>query len=231
MKQSDRTKARRALRTVLEAAGAISTVAALASQGVPGARAGQWIEAGLRLLEDGWLPDHWRCGTAACGYLLPMIDPATRKAWIRIPACPACRANDWAELSEADALCLKLARSDDRTDELLTRKAGSRLRKILGEDDPKYATAQAKLIPWYLAIANPAKFGPKTEAETPALDGNAPAWTRALKPEDIDRLPASVLDRLQEIADEHAALDAEARQIITDALGGVITVEAPGERP
>lgn len=226
MRQSDKAKARRALRTVLEAAGAISTVAALASQGVAGAKAGQWIADGQRLLEAGWLPDHWRCGTAACGYLLPMIDPSTRKAWIRIPACPACAANDWTELGEADALCLKLARSDDRADELLARKAGSRLRKILSEEDPRYAGAQAKLIPWYLGIANPAKFAPRGEAEAPALDGNAPAWTRELREEDLDRLPPNVLDRLQEIADAHAALEAEARQLVSDALAGVITVTA-----
>lgn len=43
MKHADKVKIRRALKIVKEAAGAISTIRALASQGVPGDVAGRWI--------------------------------------------------------------------------------------------------------------------------------------------------------------------------------------------
>jgi len=225
VKRSDLVKARRAIRLVSQAAGSISTVRALASLGISGAQAGQWIEAGQRLLEDGWLPDYWRCGAVSCGHLLPMLDPTTRRPWIRIPCCPLCHANDWTEPDREQTVYLKLARSDRRADELLAASAGKRLRAILDSKEEKHAAPQARLIQWLLPILNPSKFGGASTDGAPALDGDVPAWARALKPEDIDRLPGHVLDRLQEISDQHAALEEEARRLIPDSVNGVLVLE------
>lgn len=236
MKHADKVKIRRALKIVKEAAGAISTIRALASQGVPGDVAGRWIAEGQRLLRD-WLPDHRRCRAAGCGFLSPRyelrpLEPgdgyhvarASRKT--AEGPCPSCGGVEFETPTTEQELLLKLARCDDRTEELLARKAGKRLAAILDKDDEKYAGAQSRLIPWILAIVNPTKFGQREEAEAPAVEGAAPAWARQLRPEDLDRLPEWVLDRLGEIAEQHAALEAEAQGLVADALGGVIEVAA-----
>lgn len=217
-------KIRRAVSLVRLSAGSLSVLRALAGQGVSEGAAGKLVGEGRALLERGWLPHHRVCRTAECSALQPIVDSPG--------VCDECRVRDWYEPSEREHLLMSLARADDRGVEILAVKAGKALEAILDERCPKYAGAQAKLIPLVLGVADPVRWGralrDSTGTQAPTV---GPRWAHELSQEEIERLTPETMARLQEITEAQRVLDIEARELVArDLRGEVIEVEAE-ERP
>lgn len=213
-------KLRAALATVRKSGGTISVLRALASQGVHESKAGEAIAEGRVMLERGWAPQHRVCH--GCGALTVVTEPQS--------TCE-CGACDWYEPTELEHVLMGLARAEESGTQQLAALAGDRLRRILKSDDPKMAGAQARLIPFALALTGDPRV---SRAVAVAAGGPTPAvgtsWAAQLSQEEIDRLPPHVLDRLRAIADEQRRLDDEARELVALALEPVIDTTARDPR-
>lgn len=212
-------KLRAALATVRKSGGTISVLRALASQGVHESKGGEVIAEGRALLERGHLPWHRKCH--GCGALAHTRDPQS--------TCE-CGACDWYEPTELEHLLLGLARAEEGGTQELAALAGDRLRRILRSDDPRLAGAQARLIPFTLALTGDPRVSRAVAAVEGAPQGSAGGWASQLTQEEVDRLPPHVLDRLREIADERQRLDDEARELVARALDPVIETTARDPR-